>query len=82
MGKGCLWECNTRKDLEGTAREPSFINCWPEGQLEQPAGFHLCAKGDQPVTSPRLPHLSSHQSSSQGKLSLKGSTANCKEKPR
>lgn len=79
MGKGCICECDTRKDLVGIAKEQSFIKYWPKGQ---PAGFHLYAKGEQPVTLPFLPHLSSHQGFSWGKLSPKQSPANCKENPR
>lgn len=72
MGKDCACECDTRKHLVGTAKEQSFIKCWPKGQLEQPAGFHLCAEREQPVTMPFLLNLSSHRSFSWGKLSLKG----------
>lgn len=79
MGKGCICERDTGKDLVGTAKEQSFIKCWPKGQLEQPAGFHLYAEKEQPVTLPFLPHLSSHQGFSWGKVSLKQSPANCKE---
>lgn len=70
MGMGCVYECNTRKDLVGTAKEWSFIKSWPKGQLEQPAGFHLYAKWKQPVSLPFLPQLTSHQGLSGEKLSL------------
>lgn len=57
MGKGRICECDTRKDLVGTAKEQSFIKRWPRGQLEQPDGFHPYAKGEQPYTALLPPSL-------------------------